>query len=246
MGNANATVSVPPLCAPEPCALDAVDRTQMLVAAAEIRECYRVLAKAGLNIVGEVLRGEHEFIEHEHYPPDDVFDEETHGQYYYHAHRSTEHGHFHTFMRAGGMPNGVTSCADKLAEELWPQGDEAIAHLVGISMDDWGYPIGLFATNRWVTGETWYSAEAVERMVPLFGIDHAWPSWPVNRWITAMVRLFRPHVVALLAHRDTVIDAWQQAHRDEDVLEDRRLDITGYLPISVDSWTEALERCAPR
>lgn len=246
MGNTNVTVAVPAPRTPDPQGLDALDRAQMLAAAEEIHECYRVLAKAGLNIVGEVLRGEDEFIELDHYPPDDVFDEETHGQYYYHAHRSMEHGHFHTFMRAGGMPTGVVPCVERLAEEPWPQGDEAIAHLVGISMDDWGYPIGLFATNRWVTGETWYAAEAVERMVPMFGIDHAWPSWPVNRWITAMVRLFRPHVIALLEHRDTVIEAWQQAHPGEDVLEDRRLDITGYLPIDVDSWIKALERCAPR
>ena len=32
-------------------------------------------------------------------------------------------------------------------------------------MDGWGEPIGLFATNRWVTGETWYPAGAVIRML---------------------------------------------------------------------------------
>ena len=36
-------------------------RASMLAAAREIRECYRVLEKAGINLVGEVLRGQGEF-----------------------------------------------------------------------------------------------------------------------------------------------------------------------------------------
>ena len=77
-------------------------RRAMLDAACEIETCYRVLRKGGLNVVGEVLRG-YDFIEMKHYPPDDVFDADTHSQYYYHAHREVEneHGHFHTFLRAG-------------------------------------------------------------------------------------------------------------------------------------------------
>ena len=79
---------------------------RMRAAGEEIRKCYRVLDKAGLNIVGEILRGQGTFYENEHYPADDVFDGETHSQYYYHAHRGpmAEHGHFHTFLRAAGMP----------------------------------------------------------------------------------------------------------------------------------------------
>ena len=58
-----------------------------------------VLAKTGDNVVSEVLRGVETFYEWEHYPPDDVYDRETHAQFYYHAHppgeRSfAEHGHF--------------------------------------------------------------------------------------------------------------------------------------------------------
>ncbi len=215
----------------------------MLAAGQEIRECYRVLEKAGLNIVGEVLRCQGEFIELEHYPKSDVFDHDTHGQYYYHAHRTevTEHGHFHSFVRSGAMPPGAEPLVYALASETWPRGDEAIAHIAGISMDDWGYPTGLFTTNRWVTNETWYPAQTVIRMIPSFSIDHAWPSWPVNRWITAVIRLFRPHVEILVRHRDVVIETWQQGHPGVDVFEDRSLDVTGYLPISVDSWIKALE-----
>ncbi|MBW7471893.1 DUF6969 family protein [Marinobacter sp. F4218] len=77
-----------------------------LEAVAEIRECYRVLKKGDLNIVGEVLRGQGPFYELDHYPKDDVFDASTGSQYYYHAHRSDhpEHGHFHLFLRDAALP----------------------------------------------------------------------------------------------------------------------------------------------
>ena len=233
----------PGLNAPDAHKMDAASKAKKLAAVNEIRECYRVLEKAGLNIVGEMLRGQGEFVELEHYPNDDVFDNETHAQYYYHAHRpeSGEHGHFHTFVRAAGMPAGIQPQSQLLISEPWPEGDEAIGHLIGIAMDAWGYPIGLFATNRWVTGETWYSAEDAIAMLDSFRIDHAGPSWPVNRWISAMLVLFRDHAEALLNHRDSVIAAWQQEHPGVDVMEDRDLDITGYLPISVDDWEKQLE-----
>jgi len=235
---------VPP--PPDARSLSVAQRSEMLAAAREIQECYRVLEKADLNVVGEVLRGQGEFIELEHYPPDDVFDHHNHSQYYYHAHRPGEHGHFHTFVHPGDMPGGPQPLIAMQGEEPWPEGSDAIAHLVGISMDEWGYPIGLFAANRWVTDETWYAAESVIAMLPHFQVDHAWPSWPVNRWITAMLRLFRPHVTALLTHRDQVVDAWRQARPDTDVLEDRQLETTGYIPVSVDEWTAALEAADQR
>jgi hypothetical protein len=109
-------------------------------------------------------------------------------------------------------------------------------------MNAWGYPVGLFAANRWVTGETWYPADDVIAMLDRFHIDHAAPSWPVNRWISAMSILFRPHAEALLRHRDAMIVAWQAQHADTDVFEDRRLEITGYLPIDVSAWTAQLEK----
>ncbi|WP_367026078.1 hypothetical protein ABZN20_17320 [Methylococcus sp. ANG] len=85
----------------DPAGLDPARLETMAEAGARILECYRVLRKGGLNIVGEVLRDQGTFYELDHYPKDDVFDDESRCQYYYHAHRpdSGEHGHFHTFMR---------------------------------------------------------------------------------------------------------------------------------------------------
>lgn len=208
----------------------------------EAQECRRVLHKVDLNVVGEVLKGQGDFLENEHYPNDDVFDSETHGQYYYHSHRGAEleHGHFHTFLRAGGMPIDANPVAYSGLED-WPAGDDALAHLVAISMDAYGEPIGLFTVNRWVCADTWYAADDVIRMAKRFGIDHAFPSWPVNRWLTAMVALYTPQLEWLLHARDATMTDWKSSHPDRDVYEDRELEITSYLALSVESQVGAID-----
>ncbi len=235
-----------PLIAPNPTLLPPEDLAEMLAAGQEAQASMCALERVGLNLVGEVLKDQGEFIELEHYPRDDVFDNETGSQYYYHAHRSDadEHGHFHTFIRTGSMGLNVQPLDYPLASEARPQGADAIGHLIGISMDNQGRPIGLFSANRWVTDDSCYPAKTLIGILPDFSIDHAWPSWPVNRWISAMLRLFRPHIQALLLHHDEEIASWQLKHPGEDVFEDRNLDLTGYLPISVDAWIESLKQAS--
>lgn len=195
-------------------------------------ECERALERGSLNLVGEMLREGGQFVEYEHHPPDDVYDAETGAQYYYHSHRggSGEHGHFHTFMRQPLF--AATGAVEK--------GKSATTHLIAISMDAYGRPIGLFATNRWVTDEVVHPADTVLDMMTRFRVDHAHPSWPANRWISAMLVLFRPHIEALLVHRDYVLAEWEHAHPGSDVFEDRELEITGYLPISVEDLVRDL------
>lgn len=201
-----------------------------------ILECYRVLRKGGLNIVGEVLKDQGTFYELEHYPKDDVFDQDSHSQYYYHAHRSglQEHGHFHTFLRQPGMHKHIKPVANQ-GGTRWPVDDQALTHIVGITMDAYGFPISMFTTNRWVTGEAWYRAEDIIAMLDLFRIDHAFPSWPVNIWLTNMLMLFRPQIEWLIKTRDQVIGQWQFDHPETDVYEDRKLEITGEITINVES-----------
>jgi len=224
------------------------DLIAMRAAGQEIAECYRVLGKAGLNIVGEVLRGQGEFIELNHFPDDDVFDRDSQSQYYYHAHRGLdgEHGHFHTFVRQPGMPQGMQPVPHADASEPWPGGRDALCHLIGISMDAYGFPMGLFTTNRWVTDEAWYRASDAMQLLERFQIDHAAPSWPVNRWISAMFVLFRPQMRALLAQRDAAVADWAVRHPGADVFEDRQLDITSWLAISVEQQISRVEALVAR
>jgi hypothetical protein len=102
-------------------------------------------------------------------------------------------------------------------------------------MDAYGFPIGLFTTNRWVTDEAWYVADDATRMLAHFRIDHAGPSWPVNRWLSAMFMLFRPQMAALLAARDAAIAAWAARQPGVDVFEDRNLEVASQLSISVEA-----------
>ena len=206
----------------------------MQAAGLEINECYRVLRKVDANVVGEVLKGQGTFYEWDHYPDGDVYDDESYSQYYYHAHRGEtgEHGHFHVFQRAGSFPAGIGPVPHD-GEEEWPSGEDALVHLIAVAMDSHGYPTHLFTTNRWVTGETLHAAADVAGLLEGFKIDHAYPSWPANRWITAMVGLFRPQIEILLRQRDETMRKWTESHPGIDVYEDRDLDSTSVLPISV-------------
>jgi hypothetical protein len=217
---------------------------ELLTAAKTVKECHRLLAKAGINVVSELLKGQGTFYQLSHYPEGDVYDDETHSQYYYHNHRGVdgEHGHFHTFLRSASIPPSIKPMEGFMRSEPWPVGDDALAHFICISMDDEGFPIGLFTTNRWVSAQTWYSAEDTIALLDRFCIDHAYPNLVVNQWITAMFVLFRPYIVALLVHRDKVVAYRQEQNTQVDVLEDRSLDVTGSFNITVEEWIEQLHR----
>jgi hypothetical protein len=245
--------------------LTRTDLERMADAGRELLEIERILAKTGDTVVGEALRGGGIFYEWQHYPAGDVYDPETHAQFYYHAHPPAqlpagEHGHFHTFLRPRGMPPGAAplmlpelAIADAPAAPADPllapvaqpnQGgnNDKFSHLVGIGVDAGGRPHRLFTTNRWVTGETWYRAEDVIRMLDRFVVDLARPSWPLNCWISAMFRLFRPQMAALLLERDETVMAWRRRRRGKiHVFEDRRLEVASQLAIDVG---EQLDRIA--
>ena len=206
----------------------------MWQAGQEVIECHRVLAKTGDNVVGEVLPKDREFREFDHCPAGDVYDRASHSQFYYHAHRQGEHGHFHTFLRERGMPDGTLPVPQSEMDYM-TQRDDRLSHLIAISMDARGLPIALFTTNRWVTAENWYACGDVCAMLERFDVDMARPSWPTNRWIGAMLRLFRPQIMDLLIQRDAVMEDWRDRHPDQDVFEDRGLEIPSELEISVDA-----------
>lgn len=80
------------------------------------------------------------------------------------------------------------------------------------------------------------------QMLDRFVIDHAYPSWPVNRWISALFVLYRPHIEELLKKRDEIVWRWAEQHPGEDVFEDRNLDITSQMDISVTDFMGRIER----
>ncbi len=218
---------------------------RMADAGVKVVDCILDLHSSGSNLVNEALRGSSDFTEWEHYPPNDVHDPKSHAQYYFHAHSpddrdAPDYGHFHTFMRPMGMPSGIRPAA--VPDFVSPAGNnDALSHLIAISMTPTGMPERLFTTNRWVTGETWYKADDVIAMLDRFSIDIDRPSPLLNRWLTAMFVLFRPQIEELLIERDRVVERWHAQHLEGDVFEDRRLDITSAIDISLYEQIEWLD-----
>lgn len=219
---------------------------RMATAGSAAVDCMAALHREGSNLVFEVLKGHGEFTELDHYPPDDLHDRQSHAQYYFHAHPQEErddpdYGHFHTFMRHGGIPSDISPAP--LPDLVMPEDErDHVCHLIAISMSDTGLPRRLFTTNRWVTGDTWYSAQDVIRMLDGFLIETPSPSRHLNQWLTAMFVLFRPQIEQLLIERDGVVDRWQRMHPETYVFEDRRLEITSSVDISLQTQIETLDR----
>ena len=217
---------------------------KMLTAGEDVVEIWRVLALTDDNVVGQILRHQGTFYQWDHYPKGDVYDRQTHAQYFYHAHsvggHDPEHGHFHTFMRAKGMARGVKPI-NRPDRSTWPSGTDALSHIIGISMDAQGMPIRLFTTNRWVTGEAWYKARDIVKMIGFYSIEHAQPSWPTNRWVSGMVRLFWPQIIMLIQARDMCIDVWEKQNPGQDVFEDRSLEVTSQADVNVDVQITAVK-----
>ena len=230
---------------------------RMASAAAVVDDCRRELAACNRNIVSEAL-ADNPAVDWRHYPDGEVYDAKSHAQYFYHKHPVNgrplrEHGHFHTFLRAEGMPVGAAplilpemAVADVPA--LPPQAppikrgtSEEVSHLVAIAVDCQGEPIRLFTTNRWVTGETWYRADDVICMVDRFAVTGVEPSETLNRWVGAMLRLFRPQIAALLRMRDETVMVWRRRRRTH-VFEDPALEIASSLDIGLDAQLAFLDR----
>lgn len=217
---------------------------RMADAAVEVVDCMRELHESGSNLVLEAMRGSAEFVTWEHYPADGVRDPRSHAQYFLHAHSPddrarSDYAHFHTFMGVQGMPVGVRP-AEPAGCSTSGQG-APMAHLIAISMTPTGMPECLFTTNRWVTGESWYRAQDVTDMLDRFVVAGEGPSPVLNRWLTAMLVLFRPQIETLLVERDRVVSDWHGRYPDTDVFEDRRLDITSSLDIALREHIEWLE-----
>ena len=112
-------------------------------------------------------------------------------------------------------------------------------------MDKRGFPVRLFTVNRWVTDETWFSAADISEMLDHFLIDHTYSSWATNRWISAMIILFRPQILALVKARDERVAAHEAlvlGKKKYDVYEDRELELTSSMNISVPRQIKAVAR----
>jgi len=162
------------------------------LARAEMAFCEGLLAKGGLNVLSETLRDASEIATWTHYPSEDVFDPQSGAQWFYHCHEAgeggAEHGHFHCFVRPAGVEGPVH-------------------HLVAIGVDAHGRLLRLFTVNQWVVGDDWLEAEPTIALLPQFDVQMPRPSYLVNRWLTAVIRLYEDEIAGLIRDRDAVLDA---------------------------------------
>jgi hypothetical protein len=234
------------------------EATRLQAAGAVVADCRRAFVAHPGGILGAIAADAKGFADWQHYPLGEVYDPQSHSQYFYHTHAmaqrpAREHGHFHTFLRAEGMPTGVTplvlpetAVADALptppqAAPLKHGSRDEVSHLVAIALDADGAPTRLFTTNRWVTGETWYRAADVVRMLDCFTLGAAGGPVLVNRWISAIVALFRPQVAALLRLRDDTVMSWRRRRR-ANIFEDTRIEVTSSFDIDLDAQLAFLDR----
>ncbi|MDB5472930.1 MAG: hypothetical protein JWP99_233 [Devosia sp.] len=178
-------------------------------ALAEIAFCQAILAKGGLNVLSETFQGVAAIAAWEHYPPGDVYDPASNSQWFYHCHpaaeNSSEHGHFHCFVR----PQGPTG---------------PIHHLLAVGVDANGRLLRLFTVNQWVVDDNWVNAETTIPLLARFDMQMPRPSYLVNRWLTAICVAYEAEITALLWERDRVLNAHAPANWAS-VLEDRSLEV---------------------
>jgi hypothetical protein len=175
-------------------------------AARVVIETITAMAQEGQPLMQRVLpASDVEFWEH--YPDDDARDRETRSRWYYHVHAPgdrdpAEHGHFHLFLHRSQMDDPAATMA------VPAEGEEAqafVAHIAGLSIDHQGIPIAWFATNRWVTDEFLYPAATMIAHLDRYNVDATPEDDLVNRFLTAMVALYRPELSDLLRERDAAL-----------------------------------------
>lgn len=139
-----------------------------------------------------------------HYPDDDARDATTRSRWYYHVHAPgerdpAEHGHFHLFLHRTQLDDPDAFLAAPAEGEDAPA---HVTHIAGLSVDHSGVPLAWFATNRWVTDEFLYPAETMIAHLDRYDVDNTEEDGLVNRFLTAMVTLYRTELADLLRRRD--------------------------------------------
>lgn len=172
-------------------------------AAIRVVNCLQKMGEQHSNPVLEILDPLQPFHENQKYPENKLKFNDGVWRAYYHRHAppyrfENEHGHFHVFHKVG---------------------DDAWTHIAGLSIDNQGQAQKWFVTNRWVTDELWQETENIALFFneepELKGVSL------VERWLHAMVLLFRSELQQLLTQRDRKVAQLARNTSLESVLNDR-------------------------
>ena len=196
----------------------------------------QIVSNTGTSILHYTLQNKDQHESMSHYPKGDRIDHQTGSQYFYHCHRenfnSTEHGHFHCFLRYKHIPKHIkpTQLTD------WDKHiDNPMTHLVAISMNNLGQPIRLFTVNRWISSEIWYDAKHAPNFINRFNLTLTDdPYWQIlDQWVDAALHLFAPQISWLYTQRDAAIRAHQHDNLEDNVYENESIEELSSIAIDL-------------
>jgi hypothetical protein len=163
-------------------------QSNLWLAAQELAKIQMRYAETGRTLNEAALCGAKNFIEWQHYPNNDLVDESSGYEFYYHAHSADEmpheeHGHFHVIKR----------------------GINTFHHLIGIALNQRGLPVRLFTTNQWVTGEDMVESKLAIQSLGEFEMVVKGRMAPIGKWVGALIQLFAVEIEELILERDQKI-----------------------------------------
>jgi hypothetical protein len=185
---------------------------------------------SGKSLMARILPEGEPAVKWEHYPPRDVVNGQWQARWYYHSHRDEigtgpEHGHFHCFLGRGAFSSRTRPL---ISPPLRRRPRPSAVHIASLSIGFDGLPLAWTATNRWVTDEWMYPADAIIAKLPRISFVGNNGDPMVNQWLTAMLRASRGPVTRLLAERD------DHLLRSDPAGEDRCIEIAAVAPIDID------------
>lgn len=214
----------------------------MHLAASSLEHWQDVLRKTGDTVVTELLRGVEKLDFDAVYPEDTVQDFESFSQYYFHTHmeRSNEYGHIHTYAMSQALPEWA-DCLEPAMLGDHEDPSRTHCHLVAISVDNAGNPTKLFTINHWSAHEARYDLNVMRHMLNAFDVGHAVPSYPVNRWVSAILRLFNPQIMKLFADREKALSELQQQEPGISAAQNESMDVTSQTDVSMEKQIRCIK-----
>ena len=140
---------------------------------------------------------------------------------FYHCHEATsmhpkEHGHFHIFTAVG---------------------NQAWAHVAGLSIDAEGQPLQWFTVNRWVTDGPWLERDKLRSQLKTAVADIR-EGGLAGRWLVALLQLYHDTLTDLLIKRDEQIQLNLKGRSLIEALNDRDIYSLATQPIDLQSMLE--------
>ena len=188
---------------PDWSALENEELIKICDAGNRVRHWNNVLRKTEETPLSSLMYGVETIEQDMEYPSQTVQDFESGCQYYFHSHsdRNGEFGHLHTYVMEPGIPKGIRGQSPATL------GDHSNklrthCHLVAVVVNKSCMPQSLFTVNHWSSQEAKYSLENLEQILNCFDVGHAWPSYPANRWMCSILKLFKPQIMHLFEERE--------------------------------------------